>query len=279
MSEPGDKLARGYRDLAREEPPGALDAKILAAARREVEAPRRSRSPRWMVPVSLAAVVMLGVGLTLRMQMEQPGIETSMSRDSLPASAPQAERPKPQAATEPMPAAPVESKPATADRARAPARPPKPAPAPAPERPAQRPDPNPFADAPVALQQAPAAPAAPPAALAVPAPARTEEREMRAASPGPASAPPIAAAGSAADAAAPAPRAKREAAEANGLGAQALRKSVTVPDPDPERELERIARLREAGRHAEADRALEQFRRDHPAFRIPEATWERVRAR
>ena len=75
-----------------------------------------------------------------------------------------------------------------------------------------------------------------------------------------------------------APRAKREA-EANVLGAQALRKSIAVPDPDPGRELERIAKLREAGQNAEADRALEQFKRDHPAFRIPDATWERVRPR
>lgn len=49
--------------------------------------------------------------------------------------------------------------------------------------------------------------------------------------------------------------------------------------PTPERELERIAKLREEGRHADADKALEQFRRDHPGYRIAEAMWERVRPR
>ncbi|MDH3320593.1 MAG: hypothetical protein OEO84_13010, partial [Betaproteobacteria bacterium] len=47
-----------------EEPPPALDAAILAAARR-----RRSR---WAVPVSIAAVVVLAVGVTLRVQLEAP---------------------------------------------------------------------------------------------------------------------------------------------------------------------------------------------------------------
>ena len=50
-------------------------------------------------------------------------------------------------------------------------------------------------------------------------------------------------------------------------------------DADPARELERLAKLREAGRHAEADQALEEFRQRHPDFRIPEAMWERVRPR
>jgi protein TonB len=50
-------------------------------------------------------------------------------------------------------------------------------------------------------------------------------------------------------------------------------------DADPARELERIAKLRADGRHDEADKALEAFRRDHPGYRIPEAMWERVRPR
>lgn len=44
-------------------------------------------------------------------------------------------------------------------------------------------------------------------------------------------------------------------------------------------ELERIARLRAEGRHGEADKALEEFRRRHPDYRIAEAMWERVRPR
>ena len=44
-------------------------------------------------------------------------------------------------------------------------------------------------------------------------------------------------------------------------------------------ELERIARLRAEGRHADADKALEAFRRANPDYRIAEAMWERVRPR
>ena len=50
-------------------------------------------------------------------------------------------------------------------------------------------------------------------------------------------------------------------------------------EADPDRELARIAALRESGRHAEADAAIAKFRRHHPEFRIPEAMWERVRPR
>jgi hypothetical protein len=52
-----------------------------------------------------------------------------------------------------------------------------------------------------------------------------------------------------------------------------------TPEADPVRELERIAQLRAEGRHAEADRALEEFRRSRPDYRIPEAVWERVKPR
>jgi hypothetical protein len=49
-----------------------------------------------------------------------------------------------------------------------------------------------------------------------------------------------------------------------------------VADPI-QRELERIAKLREEGRQDEADTALEAFRREHPDYRIPREMWERVR--
>ena len=40
---------------------------------------------------------------------------------------------------------------------------------------------------------------------------------------------------------------------------------------DPERLLEQIAELRKQGRHEEADKALEDFRRRYPDYRIPES--------
>ncbi|HWA38783.1 MAG TPA: hypothetical protein VG873_13040 [Burkholderiales bacterium] len=44
----------------------------------------------------------------------------------------------------------------------------------------------------------------------------------------------------------------------------------------PEQSLERIAKLRAEGRHDEADKALAEFRKRYPDFRIPEETLRRV---
>jgi hypothetical protein len=47
----------------------------------------------------------------------------------------------------------------------------------------------------------------------------------------------------------------------------------------PEQELERIAQLRRDGRHDEADKALAEFRKRHPDYRISEPMLERVERR
>ena len=57
------RVSARYRALGREQPPPQLDAAILAASRR--------RHSRWVVPVSIAAVVVLAVGVTLRVQIEE----------------------------------------------------------------------------------------------------------------------------------------------------------------------------------------------------------------
>jgi hypothetical protein len=44
----------------------------------------------------------------------------------------------------------------------------------------------------------------------------------------------------------------------------------------PERWLERIAELRKEGRHDEADKALAEFRRRYPDYRMPQETLERI---
>jgi uncharacterized protein (DUF2461 family) len=44
----------------------------------------------------------------------------------------------------------------------------------------------------------------------------------------------------------------------------------------PERWLERIAELRSRGKHAEADKALAEFRRAYPDYRLSEVMRERV---
>src|SRR6185437_782887 len=86
MSDRDEELARLYRTLAKEEPPEALDAAILAALRRAVVRPSLAR--RWAGPVSVAAVLVLAIGVTLEMRDEAPGIEA-------PATSPPAlERPR-----------------------------------------------------------------------------------------------------------------------------------------------------------------------------------------
>src|SRR4029079_15156893 len=103
MTDGDDKLTRRYRELPAQEPPAALDAAIRDAAHRAV-APRRG-AQRWAVPVSLAAVLVLAAGITLRMQQEQPGIQTSVPlSDTLPRAKKEAAPPPPAdaAATAPI---------------------------------------------------------------------------------------------------------------------------------------------------------------------------------
>src|SRR5258706_15258001 len=86
MSETGDKLNAAYRALPREEPGVALDSAILAASRRALA--KSSASRRWAAPVSIAAVLGLAFGGTLRMQQEKPGVESPDVYSSPPAGAP-----------------------------------------------------------------------------------------------------------------------------------------------------------------------------------------------
>ena len=76
--EPDPRLARLYQAAVGEEPPAALDAAILAAARREVGARPQAAGERgspsapvlrqkrsWYVPLSLAAVLVLSVSVVI----------------------------------------------------------------------------------------------------------------------------------------------------------------------------------------------------------------------
>jgi hypothetical protein len=69
-------VSQKYGELGREEPPRALDDAILAAARHSV----RPWTQRWAVPLSIAAVLVLSVTVTLRIQQEQPGIESPVTQ-------------------------------------------------------------------------------------------------------------------------------------------------------------------------------------------------------
>ena len=72
MVKPDDAVRAAYRGLPREEPPPAVDAALLAAARQSVAV---RPAHRWRIPASLAAVLVLSVAVTLRVADEQPEIQ------------------------------------------------------------------------------------------------------------------------------------------------------------------------------------------------------------
>ena len=73
------KISGRYRELPREEPPGALDDAILAASRRAVKGRNR-----WYVPLAAAAVVVLGVAVTMHVERERPAEEVVSSVEPKP---------------------------------------------------------------------------------------------------------------------------------------------------------------------------------------------------
>jgi len=289
MTDGDDALRRRYRELPGEEPPRALDETILAASRHAVA---RRPMQRWAMPVSIAAVLVLALGVTLRMQREEPGIETSLptERQAAPAT------PAPQA----QPAAPAEA-PAPAAQVPAPAQKAKAVPAPAQDLGARR-------DAEGATEKRPAtnslakdAATAPPPQKKLDQPAeagaatanvanepRAREEKIEAAKPQSLQAPePKPFADAVAPAAPPAAARMKPAPAAAGVSAAPARAKTEMQEvarpadkAGPlERELERIAQLRRDGKNAQADEALEKFRRENPAYRIPDAVWEKVKPR
>jgi len=190
------RVSERYRALGREQPPPELDVAILAASRR--------RHARWVVPVSIAAVVVLAVGVTLRVQIEErkDAEDIALSPRVMQAPAP--------------PPAGLESR-------------------------AQ------------AAREAAAPPAAPAAAASPQLGARKREAPAEAS----------------ADRAEPAGRASA------GVAAGKL----SAPPETPEQWLERIAKLRDAGKAREADESLAEFKRRYPDYRISEALRARIAPR
>jgi len=229
------KVSAASRRLGADEPPRVLDEAILAAARRSA----RPWTRRWGVPLSLAAVLVLSVTVTLRIQHEQPGIDMpapvkkEVARvDGPAAAAPQ--KPSLRREAEAFPSA-------SQDRAAAENR----ATAAAPEAVSS------------AAQQA--------EAPALAKRANADAGSVAGSAAGAVAAPPAPAA--------PAMRAmQRERVAADRMEAQ--RPALT-----PQQELERIADLRKEQKHDEADKALAEFRKHYPDFRIPEAMLERVERR
>lgn len=264
------KLSQAYRELGREEPPRALDDAILAAAHRaERTHPAPLLSPgvgrpareRWTFPLAAAAVIVLSVGVVMHLQQEQPGIDGIQvaAEKAPPPPAPVAQAAKP--APQPEVPKPEVPKPEDTMIARAPA-------AKAGEarsQPAREEIPKisgseargasagPFVPAPPAVASAPSPTPAP----AAPAPARKAMALQRAEE---------------------GMRDRAESAERQVLSEATAKRSQDAGET-PEKWLERIAELRRAGKHDEADKALAEFRERHPGYRIPEAMLEKVERR
>lgn len=241
------QVSRLYREHAQAEPSAAIDQYILARARQAVTAPppgarRTGWWTRWRMPLTLLTTVMLTVTLTLLVE-RQPG-DLSSDLSSLPST----EKPRSESVQDGV-AAPSKKQAEAAAPARS-----APTPA-APSVKESRPPPRADSrerDASRAskfdAEQAPAAPSvADKAESAVPAPANAASQgasrgELRAA-------PEISAAR---PAAAP------------------LAKSRADGTRTPERWLEEIRALRNAGKSEEAERQLREFRRAHPDYPLPE---------
>lgn len=242
VDSPFDKgVARAYRDAAREAPPQELDAAILAAARREVQARPRALDEggfppggvrdvppprrRWHVPLAVAAVLVLSVSI-VTLHREEP----QLSRPAVPRSEPPAApelRDTPRAAPE-------------HPRSQAPARKPSPEAA----REAMRiPEPSPRAEIEERRN-----------AASETAASKAEEADREAQ-----------------------PLFRGQAAEAPqraGGGAAPAAPAAALADEPPEEWGERIMALRRDGKADEADALLAQFRKRYPGHPVPEA-WQR----
>ncbi len=103
-------LSRLYRRDAREEPNAQLDAAILAEARRNLAAKSRvAHGPfarHWLVPTSLAAVLVLSVSVVLLTPdpVRQPGVEFDRVTDTPGAAGGLVDAPETAASGEGMPA-------------------------------------------------------------------------------------------------------------------------------------------------------------------------------
>jgi len=275
-----DAVSRRYRELPAEEPPRSLDEAILASSRRAHAAPRRPSSARpaplvaptgrrhWYVPLAAAAVIVLAAGVGLHMQLEGPGSEDVTPPSPAVLEAPGQKKPaqvadKVKENAEKKPEQKLESR---ARERYAESRPQAAAREPAPF-PAQNAPPPP-ADSASAKPQAmpsapPAAAAAPPPKLAAPGGRADDAQESARQSQGSAQEP---------------ARQMRDRAE-QPAASSALAKRALERAETPEKALERIAELRKAGKDDEADKALAEFRKRYPDFKLSEEMKAKVERR
>lgn len=236
MSEIDPKLSRLYREASTEGPPSAVDAAILAAARKQAAPPeRRTRASwlSWMAPASAIATLVVGVSIAFLVDREQP--ETSRDTKIRPIA------PRPQSAP---PASAGESAPA------------KPAPAAA----AKTEAPAAAVPAQVPVLATPAAPAA----QAFPAEGREKASESKLSVPKAATEANVARDAAVGAMGASAPAAPAAAGRLAPLRQQAAQRS-------PQAWLDEIGRLKREGRDQEAAAQLAEFRKAYPAYSVPES--------
>lgn len=248
------KISERYRELPREEPPRALDEAILRSARRAVDRPHApllgpSGRHRWYFSLAAAAVLALAVGVTLHIERDRPAdFEAQVPSAAKPegsrgeAAKQEVARPETKKAAEAarVERRQMERRDMARERSGA-----------APAASAEPASPRFTPDAPSAsrLEGAPAPATAPvPQPMAKPAPNPLDVGAVIASRP------------------APAPM------QRNDLSLRAAAQTA-------EQELERVADLRRQGRHEEADKALAEFRKRYPDYKIPEAMRERVERR
>lgn len=254
------RISARYRALGAEEPPQALDDAILAAGRRGASARPasldRAQRRRWYAPLATAAVLVLAVAVTLLMQQEKPEI-----------AAPVASHPAP-AAPAPVPA------PAEQDlKLRMDANVQAPAAEPRRKAAEAKPQPKDFVPEPPAAVPPPAASAAAPQPPASPVLRSDETRSAGAL------------ARQAEDRTARDAVAAARAPAYGPLEAQSQKRAESaavagnLASTAPGQELERIAQLRAEGKHEEADKALAEFRKRYPDYKIPDEMLRRVERR
>ena len=248
MSDERDLLvSQRYRELGAEEPRPELDRAIIGAARRAT-----SRA-RWYPSLAAAAVLVFAVAIAFHIEREPPPSEpvaTAPEPEQRAAEAPMPPQEAPPARQAPQPRAERKVSPAAQPQAA-----PRFTPEPPPSAPAPAPAPEASAPSAVAADMAQSRPLD--ERYAAEAARSAAEREARGAN--------LAAPSARTDA-----RTQRLRAQAPSPAA------AQVTSETPQQWLERIARLREQGNDAAADRELASFRSRYPDYLIPEALAKRV---
>lgn len=281
MEERDPLLSEAYRAADHPEPPPALDAGILDAARRAVARPARRRAAwfNWAVPLSTTAVLVLGIALLFQVQREAPDtLRDALTGPASPHRAGPAPAMEPRAESPAKPV-PVDRVPRGADSA-AGGSTTAPTMGSAPSRPA----PTPALSSPEADRRQQAADAALAESRSGSSEAAAPEPRPFPAQPAPAlevqagsqavSAPPLpgrAAEGGTrvAPAAAPASESSRPAGSVFSKAPAGV-KSEGMEKATPEQWVERIRQLMAQGRIVEARVLLAEARKRHPALELPE---------